>query len=163
MERSGGTSRLFPLVTLIAALALAIMPLPASIAPFKPAWVAVALIYWSLASSRGASFIAAFCTGLALDALSGSLIGQHALALLVIVYIVRRFFLQLRAFPVSQLALFVAVLLALYQFVLFWIDGVVGRTVPGIETWAPVVSGTLVWVVFWSMLDRGRRRASARI
>jgi rod shape-determining protein MreD len=71
--------------------------------------------------------------------------------------------LQLRAFPASQLALFVALLLAVYQFVLFWIDGVAGRTVPGVESWAPVVSGTLVFALVWSAFDRGRRRAPARL
>jgi rod shape-determining protein MreD len=162
MERSGG-SRLVPIVTLIGALALAIVPLPSSIAPFRPAWAALALIYWSLAAPRAASFLAAFCTGLALDALTGSLMGQHALALLLVVYVARKFYLRLRAFPVSQLALFVAVLLAVYQFVLFWIDGVAGRTVPGVESWAPVISGTLVWALIWSAFDRGRRRAPARL
>jgi rod shape-determining protein MreD len=162
MERSGG-SKLFPVLTLIGALVLAAVPLPGSIAPFKPAWAAVALIYWSLASPRAASFVAALCTGLALDALSGRLMGQHALALLLVVYVTRRFCLQLRAFPASQLALFVALLLAVYQFVLFWIDGVAGRTVPGVESWAPVVSGTLVFALVWSAFDRGRRRAPARL
>ncbi|MBN1237251.1 MAG: rod shape-determining protein MreD [Gammaproteobacteria bacterium] len=148
---------------LIAVLALAVVPLPDSIAPYRPAWAAVVLIYWSLASPRRAGFIATFLTGLALDALSGTLIGQHALALLIVVYVTRKLYLRLRAFPVSQLALFVAMLLAVYQFVLFWMDGVAGRAVSGLETWAPVLGGTLLWIAMWSLLDRGRREAPARL
>ncbi|HET7134120.1 MAG TPA: rod shape-determining protein MreD, partial [Gammaproteobacteria bacterium] len=85
--------------------------------------------------------------GLALDALTGALLGQHALALLVVVYIAERFHLRLRVFPVSQLALTVLVLLGLYEFILFWIDGVADRTVPLIERWAPPLVGTLAWLV----------------
>ena len=160
MERGINFGQIF---ALLAALALAVVPLPAALSPFRPAWAAVMLIYWALVSPRSAGFLATFCTGLALDALTGSLIGQHALALLLVVYVTRKLYLRLRAFPLSQLSLFVAMLLAVYQFVLFWIDGVAGRAVTGIESWAPVVSGTFLWLVLWSTFDRGRRRAPARL
>ena len=148
---------------LIAALALAVVPLPDAAAAFRPPWAAVLLLYWSLATPRTAGFFATFLTGLALDALTGALIGQHALALLIVVYVTRKLYLRLRVFPVSQLALFVAMLLAVYQFMLFWIDGVAGRSVSGLESWAPVVSGTLLWGAMWTMLGRGRREAPARL
>lgn len=152
-----------PLVSIIAALALAVVPVPGAIAPFRPDWVALALLYWSLVSPRGFGLLTAFWTGLALDALNGALLGQHALALLVIVYLSRRFYLRLRVFPISQLTMAVTVLLLVYQFVLFWIDGVAGRTVPLVERWAPVVSGALVWLVVVGLTERGRERVQARI
>jgi rod shape-determining protein MreD len=101
--------------------------------------------------------------GLALDTLSGALLGQHALALLLIVYLSQRFHLRIRVFPVSQLALTVVALLALYQFVLFWVDGVAGRTVPLVERWAPVVSGSLLWMLILVFVERGRQAAAARM
>lgn len=152
-----------PIVILLGALVLAVLPLPAAIAPFKPAWVAVTLLYWSLAAPHRFSLLTSFCMGLGLDTLSGSLLGQHALALLLIVYISQRFHLRLRAFPISQLTLTVAALLALYQFVLFWVDGVAGRTVPVVQSWAPVASGTLLWLFAWTAFTQGRRRAPARL
>jgi rod shape-determining protein MreD len=105
----------------------------------------------------------AFWMGVALDTLSGSLLGQHALALLVIVYLAERFHLRLRVFPVSQIAVSVFLLLGLYQFLLFWIDGIAGRTVPLIERWAPPFAGTLVWLCISVVFDRGAREARARI
>lgn len=152
-----------PLVSVIAALALAVMPVPGVVGPFRPDWVALALLYWSLVSPRGFGLLTAFWTGLALDTLNGALLGQHALALLVIVYLSRRFYLRLRVFPISQLTMAVTVLLLIYQFVLFWIDGVAGRTVPLVERWAPVVSGALVWLVVVGLAERGRGRVQARI
>jgi rod shape-determining protein MreD len=101
--------------------------------------------------------------GLALDALTGALLGQHALALLLIVYLSQRFYLRIRVFPASQLTLTAVALLSFYEFLLFWIDGVAGRTVPLIERWAPVVSGLVLWIVLLTFVERGRKNAEVRI
>jgi rod shape-determining protein MreD len=150
-------------LSLALTLALAVVPLPESIAPFRPDWVAVVLIYWSLAAPRRFSLMTAFWMGLALDALSGSLLGQHALALLVVVYLAERFYLRVRVFPFSQLAITVFILLGFYEFMLFWIDGVAGRTVPLIERWAPPLTGTLVWMFMSVAFDQRVRDTRARI
>jgi rod shape-determining protein MreD len=152
-----------PAVSLVLTLALGVVPLPDSVEPLRPDWVAVVLLYWSLMSPRRFSLFTAFWMGLAVDTLSGALLGQNALALLVIVYIADRFHLRLRVFPVSQLALTVLVLLGLYEFVLFWIDGIAGRSVPLIERWVPPLTGTLVWLVMVYLFDRGQREAQARL
>jgi rod shape-determining protein MreD len=148
--------------TLLLMLALAVVPLPDAAAPFRPDWVAVVLLYWALAAPRRFSLMTAFWMGIALDLLTGALLGQHSLALVLVVYIAERFHLRLRAFPLSQLALTVLVLLMLYEFMLFWVDGVAGRTVPLIERWAPPLTGAAVWVVlrvFWGSDDRREARA----
>lgn len=144
-------------------LALAVVPLPALIAAFRPDWVAVVLLYWSLAAPRRFSLLTAFWMGLALDALNGALLGQHALALVVVVYAAERFYLRVRMFPVSQLAITVLVLLALYEFILFWIDGIAGRSVPLVERWLPPLVGTLVWIALTAVFGRNVREAHARI
>ena len=152
-----------PALSLALMLVLAVLPLPDLVAPLRPDWVAVVLLYWSLMAPRRFSLLTAFWMGIALDTLSGALLGQNALALLVIVYLAERFHLRLRVFPVSQLAFTVLILLGLYEFILFWIDGVAGRTVPLIERWVPPLTGTLVWLVMLVLFDRGQREARARI
>ena len=149
--------------SLIVALILAVVPLPDAIVAFRPDWVAVILLYWSLLAPQRYGLLTAFWLGLALDTLSGSLLGQHSLALLVIVYLSQRFYLRIRVFPASQVALTVVGLLALYEFILFWIDGVTGRTVPLIERWAPVLTGTALWLLILVMVERGRQEADARM
>ena len=153
-----------PALSLVLTLALAVVPLPQLVAPLRPDWVAVVLLFWSLTAPRRFSLLTAFWMGVVLDTLSGSLFGQHSLALLVIVYLAERFHLRIRVFPVSQLAFTVFALLSLYEFVLFWIDGVAGRTVPLIERWAPPITGTLVWLALLVFFDTGRREeARARL
>lgn len=144
-------------------LMLAVVPLPDVIAPLRPDWVAVVLLYWSLTAPRQFSLLTAFWMGLALDTLSGALLGQNALALLLIVYLAEKFHLRLRVFPVSQLAITVFLLLGLYEFVLFWVDGMAGRTVPLVERWLPPITGTLAWIAMLGFFGRSERDARARI
>jgi rod shape-determining protein MreD len=150
-------------VSLMLTLALVAVPLPDSVAPLRPDWVAVVLLYWSLMAPRHFSLLTAFWMGIALDTLSGALLGQNALALLLIVYLAEKFHLRLRVFPISQLAITVFLLLGLYEFVLFWIDGMAGRTVPLMERWVPPLTGTLVWVLLYILFDRREREAPARL
>ena len=144
-------------------LALVAVPLPEAVAPMRPDWVAVVLLYWSLMAPRHFSLLTAFWMGIALDTLSGALLGQNALALLVVVYLAEKFHLRLRVFPLSQLAITVFLLLGLYEFILFWIDGMAGRSVPLVERWVPPLTGTLVWVLLYMMFDRREREAPARL
>lgn len=147
-------------LSLAATLALAVVPLPNSVAAFRPDWVAVVLLYWSLMAPRHFSLLTAFWMGIALDSLSGALLGQNALALLVIVYLAEKFHLRLRVFPASQLAITVLLLLGLFEFIMFWIDGMAGRTVPVAERWIPPLTGTFVWLALYMLLDRGEREAT---
>jgi rod shape-determining protein MreD len=151
------------ILSLVATLALASVPLPDAVAPLRPDWVAVVLLYWSLMAPRHFSLMTAFWMGIALDTLSGALLGQNALALLVVVYLAEKFHLRLRVFPLSQLAVTVLLLLGLYEFILFWIDGMAGRPVPLAERWVPPLTGTLVWVAMYMLFDRREREAPARI
>ena len=149
--------------SLVATLALAAVPLPNVVAPARPDWVAVVLLYWSLMAPRHFSLLTAFWMGIALDTLTGALLGQNALALLVIVYLAEKFHLRLRVFPLSQLAITVLLLLGLYEFILFWIDGMAGRTVPLVERWLPPLTGTLAWGALYVLFDRRAREAPARL
>jgi rod shape-determining protein MreD len=155
MSRVEDSGWFVPMLTLIAALALAVVAV-------RPDWVAMAFLYWTLIAPGRIGLFTAFFAGLALDALSGSLLGQHGLALLLIVYLAQRLYLRIRAFPISQLGLTILVLLSLYEFMLFWIDGVAGRTVPLIERWGAVVGSAVFWVVILVGADRRRQHADAR-
>lgn len=162
MRRERGKRHLLP-ISFAAALMLAIVPLPAALVAYRPDWVPLVLIFWGLMAPERLGLLTAFAMGLALDTLSGALLGQHALAMVTVVYLSIRFHLLIRVFPVWQLSVTVFLLLAIYEFMLFWIDGVAGRSVPIIERWAPVVSGALVWPLVLGYLASVRHDAQVRI
>lgn len=147
MNRERGSRRLPVFACIIAALMLAIVPLPDWASPYRPDWVALTLIYWSVTLPRGYSVGTAWVLGLVLDIAYGTLLGQHALALAFMTYLTVKFHLQLRVFPLSQMTLTVLALLALYRFILFWINGVAGIYPDAVIYWGPVVTGTLLWPV----------------
>jgi len=157
---SGPYSRRLPVViTIIVALMLSVAPLPDWLEAFRPDWLALTLIYWAMMLPRTWSVGSAWLIGLVLDVAHGTLLGQHALALCVVVYVTVRLHLLMRVFPMSQLSATVFSLLALYQFILFWINGVAGLPVPAISYWAPVISGAIFWPVVSMLLNGARMRA----
>jgi rod shape-determining protein MreD len=156
MSNARASRQLPVLITLLIAFMLMITPMPAVAEPFRPDWLALVLIFWAMTVPRSYSVGIAWLIGMILDVAQGTLLGQHALALCVIVYITVKFHLLMRVFPLSQLTATVFALLALYQFLLFWINGVAGVTAPIIDYWGPVVSGTIVWP-FLSIVLSGLR------
>ncbi len=161
MSRESASRRLPVIGTFLVGLMLSIMPLPETIAPFRPDWLALLTIFWAMQLPRTWSVGSAWIVGLILDVSYGTLLGQHALALCVIAFITVRFHLLMRVFPLSQLSATVFALLALYQFLLFWINGVANVTAPLVTYWAPVVTGTLVWPFLHMFLTGVRYKARA--
>ena len=151
-------SRSLILLTIVAALLLMMLPLPEFLAPFKPYWVALVVIYWVLETRRMVSLGLAFLIGLALDVSSGSLLGLHALSLVVMVFLVQRFRFRLRFFPPWQQALSVLGLLANDRIILIWISVLLGEPLPTMEYWLPPLIGMAVWPWLFLLLDRLRAR-----
>jgi rod shape-determining protein MreD len=156
MTRRGESRRLSVIVTIILSLMLTVVPLPDWATPFRPDWVALTLIYWAMMMPRTWSVGSAWIIGVVLDVAQGTILGQHALALCFIVFVTVRFHLLMRVFPMQQLTATVFAILAIYQFILFWINGVAGVDVPAVNYWGPVISGTILWPVV-VMLLRGVR------
>ena len=154
--------RLPVIVAIIIALMLTVVPLPERVEPFRPDWVALVLIYWAIMLPRSWSVGSAWIVGIILDVAQGTILGQHALALCCIVFVTVRFHLLMRVFPVQQLTATVFALLTLYQFLLFWINGVAGIHTPLIDYWAPVLTGTVVWPLVMMLLGGIRARVQLR-
>jgi len=159
MSRDRSSRRLPVIITFIVGLMLTVMPLADSVEPFRPDWLALVVIFWAMQLPRTWSVGSAWIIGIVLDVSYGTLLGQHALALCVIAFATVRFHLLMRVFPLSQLAATIFALLALYQFILFWVNGVAGVSAPTITYWAPVITGTLIWPFLFIFLSGVRYRS----
>lgn len=158
MSRDRASRRLPVIITLIVGLMLAIMPLPDTIKALRPDWLALLMIFWAIQLPRTWSVGTAWIVGIVLDVAYGTLLGQHALALCLVVFVTVRLHLLMRVFPLLQLTATVFALLALYQFVLFWINGVAGISSPSIAYWGPVITGTLIWPLVYMFMSGIRYR-----
>jgi rod shape-determining protein MreD len=159
MSRDRASRRLPVIITLIVGLMLAIVPLPDTIKALRPDWLALLMIFWAIQLPRTWSVGTAWIVGIVLDVAYGTLLGQHALALCVVVFVTVRLHLLMRVFPLLQLTATVFALLALYQFILFWINGVAGISSPSIAYWGPVITGTLVWPLLYMFMSGIRYRS----
>ncbi len=144
-------------VCFLVALFVTILPTPDWFRPFRPEWTALVLIYWTLALPQRVGVGTAWLAGLALDVLTGTLLGQHALGLAVIAYLTHNLHQRIRVFPVFQQAVTVLVLLALYQLLMLWFDGITGRPPRSWTYWLPSLTGMLLWPWVFAVLRDLRR------
>jgi rod shape-determining protein MreD len=151
-------SRSLFFLTITAAALLSSLPLPELLLPFKPYWVALVMIYWSLETKDMISLGLAFFIGLMVDILSTSLMGLHGLSLVVMVFLVQRFRSRLRFFPPWQQALSVLGLLVNDRIILIWITALLGEPIPTWEYWLPPLVGMVLWPWLFLLLDRIRAR-----
>lgn len=151
------------LATIAVAVILTLLPLPPIFDLMRPYWVALVIIYWGLETQDYISLGLAFTIGILLDLLTASLLGMHALSLVIIVYLVTRFRARLRFFPPWQQALSVLALLVNDRIILLWIISLRGEPLPSLVFWLPPLIGTALWPWLFLLLDRFRGAMRHRV
>ena len=148
-------------VSLLLALLLGLVPLPETLQPLRPFWLALVLAYWLLETPERVGPGFAFLLGLVADVAFGSLIGEQALRLVVLAFILDRFRARLRFFPLSQQAVTVGVLLLNDRVINAVVHVVVGVPQLPWGYWLAPLVGMLLWAPLHVLLDalRLRRRA----
>jgi rod shape-determining protein MreD len=146
------------LITLVLGLALQIVSLPPSIAAGRPMWLALLVVYWSLQSGNLPVFVGAWMLGIASDVLFNTVLGQHALGLVALVFVARRLRSVLVMFPLWQSTLALTPAWAGYAFLMFWIDGLTKHPGDPVLRWLPVLTTTAAWPIVSALLGSIRLR-----
>lgn len=154
-RRSDG---LFIPVTIIFAFLLTLLPMPGWAVWLRPAWVLMVLIYWTMANPEQVNVGVAWIVGILLDVLQGTLLGEHALALTVVIYLVARMVSRLRMYPLIQQGFSVFLLVLVYQFILFCIQGFLGSLPQSWLYWSSSLTSMLLWPWVFSIMRDSRRR-----
>jgi rod shape-determining protein MreD len=149
-------------LSLILGLVLTMIPLPDWTQIYRPDWVAMILIYWSMAMPHRVGLWFAFFTGILVDVTQGTLLGQHSLALVLIIFINLNFYLRIRVMPLTRQALYVLVLLFINQFAVVWIEGIMQRSPPVMAYFAAPLVGMAIWPWVFIVLRDIRRKAQLR-
>lgn len=149
-------------MTIIIAFMLTIMPLPVWAQAFRPDWVALVLIYWVMALPASIGVTIAWLLGLMLDVTHGALLGQHALGLVIITYIVHSQHQRLRVASLLQQAIIIFFLLLLKQLLVLWVYGIMGQAPDTGLYFAPSLVGAFLWPWIYIILRDSRRRFGYR-
>jgi len=145
------------IISFFAAFILASMPLPAWLDNFRPDWVMLVVIYWAMTTPSKVGVTVAWCTGLLLDASYGTLIGQHAIGMVLVTYVIHIQHQRLRVASLLQQALVIFILLMIKQLLILWVDGMLGRTPDSWLYFLPVLTSTLLWPWTYFILNDLRR------
>jgi rod shape-determining protein MreD len=104
----------------------------------------------------------AFITGLFVDVSQGTLLGQHSLALLVIIFLNLNFYQRVRVMNLGRQALYVLILLFINQFTVVWIEGMMQREPPVMAYFGAPLVGMAIWPWVFIILRDIRRKAELR-
>ena len=110
------------ILSLFVAFMLTIMPLPGWVVEFRPDWVTLVLIYWAMALPARTGVTIGWLVGLMLDVSHGAILGQHALGLMLVIYIVHIQHQRLRVASLVQQAIVIFFLLLLKQLIVLWVS-----------------------------------------
>ena len=133
----------FILFSLVAAFFLNLIPL--GDAPGMPDWVALVLAFWSVREPLRLGMGTAFVVGLLMDVASGSVMGQHSLAYLMLSYAAGGLSRRILWFPLAQQALHILPLLLATQIVMVVTRLTGGADFPGWGFFLGSFSGALLW------------------
>ena len=146
--------------TMVLALMMHMLPLPDWLAYVRPEFVTLVVMYWVLAMPERIGVTIAWCVGLLLDVTQGAILGQHALGLVIVTYILQLEYQRIRVFSLVQQALVVFVLLLIKQIMVLWVYGLVGHA-PNLQLYfLPSLIGAIIWPWVYLFLRKVRRKFS---
>lgn len=133
-------------------VALLLNFLPTSAWRGVPDWLALLIVFWSVREPRRVGMGLAFLLGVAMDVADASLLGQHALAYVLMAYGAAALSRRILWFPLAQQALQVFPLLLLVQVVQFSVRMLSGADSPGISYFLGPFFAALLWPLLTFLL-----------
>ena len=146
---------------MVAAFLLAIMPLPDWAIELRPEWVTLVLIYWAMTSPSKIGVTVAWFTGLLLDVSYGTLMGQHAVGMVLVIYVIHLQHQRLRVASLLQQAIVIFGLLFIKQLLILWVDGMLGRAPGSWLYFMPTITSTVLWPWVYLILRNLEKKFTA--
>jgi len=126
-------------------VALVLELIPFGRLPGVPDWLALVLVFWCIHQPLKVGMGAAFFFGTLLDVANGSVMGQHALAYVILAFAAGGLSRRILWFPLAQQALHVLPLLLVTQLLMLVLRLLTGAEFPGLGYFLSSLVGTLLW------------------
>ncbi len=131
--------------TLALAMMLMLFQVPDWLRWSRPEWVTMVLIYWVMTVPHRVGIIAAAVSGLILDVLEGTILGEHAFGMVIVAYATFLLYQRLRMFAVWQQAFIVFVLVGIQQLACHWVENVSGNPEQNLLFLLPALMSGVFW------------------
>jgi rod shape-determining protein MreD len=144
-------------LTFLAAFLLAVIALPQWSLWARPEWLALVLIYWTIALPHRVGIFTGLIVGVLLDSIEGAVFGQNAFSLMVVALLSLVLYQRLRVFNVLQQAGTVFILVGINQLICQWVQNLQGRGTDSLLFLLPAFSSAMIWPVVFHVLRSLRR------
>ncbi len=145
-------------LSFIIAMMLMAVPLPDWAINWRPAWVAMALIYWCMAMPDRIGIGIGWFMGLLLDVQQGTLLGHNAMGFAILAYITLKYYQRMRVASLMQQAALICFYLLIYELISLWIRGIMGVPPKSWTYWMPALTSMLIWPWLFIILRDIRRK-----
>ena len=142
-------------ISFIVAFVLMVVPVSADMRWFRPEFVVLLVIYWTMYEPQHFGLGAAWLVGFAQDLLELSALGLNAMAMLLVAYISHLVYRRLRNYVSWHQALWVFVLVGVFQLFANWLNGLVGESADSPVFLLSAIASGFLWpflvVVMWRL------------
>lgn len=135
----------FIFFSFVIAFLFTILPLPEWARWCWPAWVALVLVFWQVTNPESVGLLTAWFSGLILDVLYNTILGEHAIALLFVVTLVRCIHHKIKIYNMALQMLILFPIFLMYQTTILLIQGMLGEMNHAPFFCLPAISTTLLW------------------
>jgi rod shape-determining protein MreD len=136
------------IASVVLAFILLLLPLSESSMLWRPEWIVLTFIYWCIKLPRKISMEMAWIAGLFIDVFYGSILGQHALGLVIVVFMSIRLLPRLSVSILWHQLILVFLVLGTYLLVNLWIMAGTGSNPATWHYWLPLFSSLLIWPIY---------------
>lgn len=145
-------------LSLVVAFLLTMLPVPWWAEPYMPTWVLLVYCYWSMATPERIGPVTGLCLGLLLDVQQGTILGENALALVLVSCMIGYTYPRLRMYPMMRQSMAVLFILALYLLTRLVVRVMIGTPPDGALYFASLPLSVLLWPWVFLLLRDVRRR-----
>ena len=149
--------RVLLIFSFVLAFFLSAIPLFETLSFYRPEWVVVLMIYWSVYYPQHIGLFAAWLIGLMLDLVLMVPLGYHALGMVLITYIVHMVYRRFRHYVLWHQSLWVFVLVGVFGLFENWLGSFWGRQEDGYYLVRAGITA-LLWPILVLIMDQLRMR-----
>lgn len=154
MRRSPWATAFLIVSTVVASLVLDVLPLPLAYAWLRPEWPLLVLMFWSMRYPGDFSVGSGWLLGLAIDGIEGSPLGQHALALSIVSFLIVSLNTRLSLLSSFQQSVVLMVLVGVYQLFSIWVQNVSGIPTGSLMFLWSCLTTAICWPVVQALLGK---------
>lgn len=145
------------LLSILVGIVLTLYPLPLALGYWRPEWLLLISLFWLLYQPARFGGGSVLLVGLLLDVIRDSVLGVHALALLLVAGAVRLVAHRIGILSSAQMLVLISALVLLAQGARLLLNLLLGGHWPAFTYWLPVPTTVLCWPLLALSLQRWRK------